>query len=478
MSVQSAGTRSVLTTNTEVSLSASNSNINSLSAIPSTLLKSNIPVLSSKSTLRPDSVSSQPSKFHEREKAVNQRSASDHSQSTQSLSNQYSNKTKAKVHLGACSIGALTFGVLAGPVGLVFAPAYLNAICMAMYGGHSFLVGGTLPNQSKSKATTPKSEEHNIPVNDTPPKCYPSDTLGEEEEEVPNNSEVPPDAFRFNGKGRHFTFAPVYAPNITINEAPDITINGNIYFMQASETGMSSSTSSPSETLTKIVKSCDAPSVCKGEQVVATHVEKITPQQVSKVVGSATSETGDPIADMVLATGESDIYGIIFNDGVRAIGTGLPAPLLSVHNCSEGPFETLSPGSAQSVSGQHSNLIASNSNNITDSDVKKNANSDEMKKSFYSATPWQRGGNGWIPRDAKAQDRAPVILSPGSAQSVSGQHSNLIASDSDNIVDSDVKKSENGEVNNKLPFPNRLRIINNKAFLFLDPKNLIFEQKT
>ena len=110
--------------------------------------------------------------------------------------------------------------------------------------------------------------------------------------------------------------------------------------------------------------------------------------------------------------------------------------------------------------------------------MKKNANSDEMKKSFYSATPWQRGGNGWIPRDAKAQDRAPVILSPGSAQSVSGQHSNLIASDSDNIVDSDVKKSENGEVNNKLPFPNRLRIINNKAFLFLDPKNLIFEQKT
>ncbi len=146
MCIHSPATTSVTITKSVASPSSSDGNITSLKTAPTVLPASHSQALRSESTVRPDSVSAEPSQLNKTEEATEQRATSADSeriQSTRSTSNQHSNKTKAKVHFGACSIGALTFGILAGPVGLVFAPAYLNAICMAMYGGHEFFSGET-----------------------------------------------------------------------------------------------------------------------------------------------------------------------------------------------------------------------------------------------------------------------------------------------------------------------------------------------
>ncbi|MGI9947675.1 hypothetical protein [Vibrio hyugaensis] len=254
-------------------------------------------------------------------------------QSTRSTSNQHSNKTKAKVHFGACSIGALTFGILAGPVGLVFAPAYLNAICMAMYGGHEFFSGETPPHQTKPETATPEPDQPNASASHTPPSP-PSpeqpDGPGNEEEEEPHNNDTPPGPFLPHGKGGNFTFAPVYAPNITINEAPNITINGNLYFIQAGETAMSSQANSTKETLTKPAKSRDAPTSYQSEQVRVTRIAKVTPEQVSKAV-----DTTDSISQ-ILTSGARNAYQITFSDDAQAIVTGLPAPTSPGHHRGKG----------------------------------------------------------------------------------------------------------------------------------------------
>ncbi|WP_318452408.1 hypothetical protein [Photobacterium leiognathi] len=50
-------------------------------------------------------------------------------------SSRYNDKTKAKVHLGACGIGGIIMLLFAGPVSLVFAASYINTMCLKMYGG-------------------------------------------------------------------------------------------------------------------------------------------------------------------------------------------------------------------------------------------------------------------------------------------------------------------------------------------------------
>ncbi|YCO02661.1 hypothetical protein ACB087_19750 [Vibrio sp. VNB-15] len=266
------------------------------------------------------------------EDATEQRATSADSeriQSTRSTSNQYSNKTKAKVHFGACSIGALTFGVLAGPVGLVFAPAYLNAICMAMYGGHEFLIGETPPHQTEPETANPEPDQPTS-ASHTPPSPDQPDGPENEEEEEPHNNDTPPGPFPPHGKGGNFTFAPVYAPNITINEAPNITINGNIYFMQAGETAMPSQATSAKENLTKPAKSGDVSTSYQSEQVRVTRISKLTPEQVSKAV-----DTTDSISQ-TLTSGALNAHQVSFSDGAQAIVTGLPAPASPVHHRGKG----------------------------------------------------------------------------------------------------------------------------------------------
>ncbi|WP_155647757.1 hypothetical protein [Vibrio sp. CUB2] len=255
-------------------------------------------------------------------------------QSTRSTSNQYSNKTKAKVHLGACSIGALTFGILAGPVGLVFAPAYLNAICMAMYGGHEFLIGETPPHQTEPKAPALQTEPETANPEPDQPTSASHTALspdqpggpGNEEEDEPYNNDTPPGPFPPQSRGGNFTFAPVYAPNITINEAPNITINGNIYFMQDGETAMPSQATSVKENLTQPAKSRDVSTSYQSEEVRVTRISKMTPEQVFKAV-----DTTDSISQSLMS-GALNAHQITFSDGAQAIVTGLPAPASPSHH--------------------------------------------------------------------------------------------------------------------------------------------------
>ncbi|EGR0205814.1 hypothetical protein FMH16_04340 [Vibrio vulnificus] len=305
-------------------------------------------------------------------------------QSTRSASNQYSNKTKAKVHFGACSIGALTFGVLAGPVGLVFAPAYLNAICMAMYGGNEFLIGETPPHQTEPETANPEPEQPTS-ASHTP---HSSDQPGgpeNEEEEEPQNNDTPPDPFPPHGKGGNFTFAPVYAPNITINEAPNITINGNIYFMQAGETAMPSQATSAKEDLRQPAKSSDVSTSCQSEQVRVTRISKLTPEKVSKAV-----DTTDSILQ-TLTSGELNAHQFSFSDGAQAIVTGLPAPMSPVHHRGKG-------------------FTAFNEASVTQSQTsyeKEKAKHSDIKVGVTHS--WQCGDNGqWSLKPLSNQDKEDV----------------------------------------------------------------------
>lgn len=311
---------------------SSDGNITSLKTAPTVLRASHSQALRSESTVHPYSVSAEPSLLNKTKEVTEQRATSADSeriQSTRTTSNKYSNKTKAKVHFGACSIGALTFGVLAGPVGLVFAPAYLNAICMAMYGGHEFLIGETLPHQTEPDTANPEPDQPTS-ASHTPPSPDHPDGPENEEEEEPHNDDTPPDSFPPHGKGGNFTFAPVYAPNITINEAPNITINGNIYFMQDGETAMPSQANSTKENLSKPAKSRDVSISYQSEQVRVTRISKLTPEQVSKAV-----DTTDSISQ-TLTSGALNAHQVSFSDGAQAIVTGLPAPVSPVHHRGKG----------------------------------------------------------------------------------------------------------------------------------------------
>ncbi|EPS5697476.1 hypothetical protein ACVF5D_000236 [Vibrio vulnificus] len=337
-------------------------------------------------------------------------------QSTRSASNQYSNKTKAKVHFGACSIGALTFGVLAGPVGLVFAPAYLNAICMAMYGGHEFLIGETPPHQTEPETANPEPEQPTSASHTPHSSDQPVGPMNEEEED-PHSNDTPPDPFPPHGKGGNFTFAPVYAPNITINEAPNITINGNIYFMQASETPMPSQATSAKEDLRQPAKSRDVSTSCQSEQVRVTRISKLTPEQVSKAVDTTDSavdttdsavDTTDSAVDttdsilQTLTSGELNAHQFSFSDGAQAIVTGLPAPMSPVHHRGKG-------------------FTAFNEASVTQSQTsyaKEKAKHSDIKVGVTHS--WQCGDNGqWSLKplsdqdkdDVKKRDREPSMRS-------------------------------------------------------------------
>lgn len=332
MCINSLVTIPAMSTKSVASPLSSDGNITSLKTAPTVLWASHSQALRSESTVHPDSVSAEPSLLNKTEEATEQRATSADSeriQSPRSTSNQYSNKTKAKVHFGACSIGALTFGILAGPVGLVFAPAYLNAICMAMYGGHEFLTGETPAHQTEAETANPEPDQRTSASHTDPSPDQP-DGPGNEEEEEPHNNDTPPGPFPPHSKGGNFTFAPVYAPNITINEAPNITINGNIYFMLTGETAMPSQATSAKENLTKPAKSRDVSTSDQSEQVRVTRISKVTPEQVSKAV-----DTTDSILQ-TLTSGALNAHQVTFSDGAQAIITGLPATASPVHHRGKG----------------------------------------------------------------------------------------------------------------------------------------------
>ncbi|WP_139126299.1 hypothetical protein [Aeromonas sp. DNP9] len=498
-------------------LVSSDNNITSVDTAPTILSTSPEKILTSESNTQPCSVSTALSLFNKVGAEQPHRAAEvEDVKSTQSTSNKYSNKTKAKVHLGACSIGALTFGVLAGPVALVFVPTYLNAVLMASYGGSGFDIGENASPKAKPEAVTSEPDQSEHSASQTPPRpARPDqpDGLDHEEEEDPNHRDVPPGPFQFHSKGGNFTFAPVYAPNITINEAPNITINGNIYFTQAGETGRSSHTNSTNETSTKPDKRRNETAAHQGEQLRATRITKMTSEQVSSMVSSATSVIGTQIVQTLVAGG-GNAHHVSFNDGAQAIVTGLPAPVPSLHHRGKGfmafneasvcfsqgsqlkekikdgdinvgkthswrmnenrqwalvPIVKPNTDDVKPISDdarlydEHKNKPSQAQGRVTEQVFKRNTqqiltppvygvNGNELEKASGHQGSWLRVGNSWIKNsESKIGHSSSVILSSGSAQAISSQHSNLTAGVCNNISDLSIAGSDDSKRSSELP---------------------------
>ncbi|OEE78022.1 hypothetical protein [Vibrio ordalii] len=157
---------------------------------------------------------------------------------THKKSNRYANQPKAKAHIGACAVGGITLGILAGPIGLVFAAAYINAMCGAMYGGSEYFTG--------DKTKHPKTEPEPQPEN-TPPRHWPNpNSVPSEEGRRPDESDTEQGREHVgqpNGTigSNNFIFAPtnIFAPTIITSPT---TTEGNVYFFREDDKNHKSTT--------------------------------------------------------------------------------------------------------------------------------------------------------------------------------------------------------------------------------------------
>ncbi|MEZ9201573.1 hypothetical protein AB4151_04090 [Vibrio splendidus] len=400
---------------------------------------------------------------------------------------------------------------------------------MATYGGQGFLVGDNNTNQAKpdlekSDSDQPTSSGRQVPPKPTSPN--PEEGPSNDEEDG-DKKDIPPGQFPFNGKGGNFTFAPV-----NINYAPNITINGNIYLQQAPEQSVAPDDNARKGTTTKDSEQ-QTDQVIQDNKVSVTNITKMTADQVSRAVNTQTSESGVEIAQELMGD-EVDAHQVTFSDGAKAIITGLPeaAPSAQQGAISENSKSTLvqpldkgsepspneglepykhspasgawirdgsgwkqtpegspvilSPGSAQAISGLHSNRSKGPFHNISEFPHKKtekgthsdgekaiitglpeaapsaqqgaiseNAQSTfvqqlgkgaesspiegvEADKHSPASGAWIRDGSAW----KQAPEGSPVILSPGSAQAISGLHSNRSKGPSHNISEFPHKHSD------------------------------------
>ncbi|OEE41643.1 hypothetical protein [Vibrio anguillarum] len=157
---------------------------------------------------------------------------------THKKSNRYANQPKAKAHIGACAVGGITLGILAGPIGLVFAAAYINAMCGAMYGGSEYFTG--------DKTKHPKTEPEPQPEN-TPPRHWPNpNSVPSEEGRRPDESDTEQGREHVGQPNatigsNNFIFAPtnIFAPTIITSPT---TTEGNVYFFSEDDKNHKSTT--------------------------------------------------------------------------------------------------------------------------------------------------------------------------------------------------------------------------------------------
>lgn len=475
-------TREASTSTSSESVTSTESNIGNVTALktaPTILSNPFTPELGSEQESMPDSMLSEPSLFSKVEEGAVDNKTNDGIKSVNYTSNKYSNKTKAKVHFGACSIGALTFGILAGPVGLVFAPAYLNAVCMAMYGGNEFLVGDNSPHQMSPDSSTPEPDQPDTSEPYTPPNQPNLDLPEGETDDVqddPHKKDFPSGRDRFDSKGGNFTFAPV-----NVNYAPNITINGNIYFQQTGEASKASQADSTEDTCITPDSVYTQPVIPSTNQVSVTSIIKMTSEQVSTFLDASDDEVDDQVAQ-TLVEGERDAHHITFNDGTQAIMTGLALPVPSMHHRGKGfsafnetslkvSEESFKKEKAQekliNVGETHSwsmkdkgqwvlePILRTDTYNLkpviasfhqANTPQSEQSNGEKVKNTFANSSQWIREGNRWaLNSDLKQVEDARVILSPGSAQAISSIHSNRTAGHFNNMPNIGPKKVENGK---------------------------------
>ncbi|TQP30186.1 hypothetical protein [Vibrio cholerae] len=278
---------SSLLTNQPVNVMVNPSPISPNSAVPTdSILASNQD--SDSSSERAETIETPEQKFNK--KKINKKS------------NKYDNKSKAKVHLGACAVGSITLGILAGPLGLVFAAAYINAMCGVMYGGSEFYTGDKTNQAKKEPDPQPKDTPHKTPRNLNVPSSeegkIPDETDAEREKEQDNK-----------GKDNVFIFAPV------INNDNRTTIHGNVYFFnQNDQKNDSSAEPKSSSNFSQTEKETNTTPTMRGARL-------INRQEARQLIShpSVLNATVENVDDIINQFHGAELIHVDFHDGMNAI---------------------------------------------------------------------------------------------------------------------------------------------------------------
>ncbi len=278
---------SSLLTNQPVNVMVNPSPISPNSAVPTdSILASNQD--SDSSSERAETIETPEQKFNK--KKINKKS------------NKYDNKSKAKVHLGACAVGSITLGILAGPLGLVFAAAYINAMCGVMYGGSEFYTGDKTNQAKKEPDPQPKDIPHKTPRNLNVPSSeegkIPDETDAEREKEQDNK-----------GKDNVFIFAPV------INNDNRTTIHGNVYFFnQNDQKNDSSAEPKSSSNFSQTEKETNTTPTMRGARL-------INRQEARQLIShpSVLNATVENVDDIINQFHGAELIHVDFHDGMNAI---------------------------------------------------------------------------------------------------------------------------------------------------------------
>ncbi|AYV25040.1 hypothetical protein [Vibrio mediterranei] len=209
-------------------------------------------------------------------------------------SNRYDDKTKAKVHLGACVTGGIAMGILAGPIGLVFAAVYINAMCLVMYGGSEFVTGDKKDNKKPEETSAEEVLPHSI-VNNAPLKPDPIST-------------PEPDDKQCDGESDRSYYNKVNSDNVTINS--------NVYLFPGE--GYKPSANVGNSSTNAATQSCEETSETlvaeQGQPVYVTSVTPVSPDVIEK------SPFPDDNVKQVLVTpsANSQLFHCKFSDGMNA----------------------------------------------------------------------------------------------------------------------------------------------------------------
>lgn len=241
----------------------------------------------------------------EAERKISCKKNSNNKKKVERKSNRYHDKTKAKAHLGACVTGGIAMGVLAGPIGLVFAGVYINAMCVTMYGGSQFVTGDKKENkkpeeESSQENTSPHPTANNDPLRPDPPS-QPEQDEGEGEADRSYYNKVNSD---------NFTFAPV------ISSGDNITINGNIYLYPGADyqpTPHADHTSKNAATQTS--KQASETFVQEQERsVFVTNITQVLPPSIEQ-----TGPLDEAVKQILVDSSDnSQLFHCTFSDGMNA----------------------------------------------------------------------------------------------------------------------------------------------------------------
>ncbi|MCC4816237.1 hypothetical protein LMH81_06825 [Vibrio lentus] len=203
--------------------------------------------------------------------------------------------------------GGIAMGVLAGPIGLVFAAVYINAMCVTMYGGSQFVTGDKKENKKPEEELPQESTSPHPTANSDPLRPEPAS----QPEQDDGKGEGEADRSYYNKvNSDNFTFAPV------ISSGDNITINGNIYLYPSADyqpTPNADHTSKNAATQTSEQAS---------ETLVQEQDRSVFVTNITQVPSPSIEQTGplDETVKQILVdpSAKSQLFHCTFSDGMNA----------------------------------------------------------------------------------------------------------------------------------------------------------------